>query len=89
MAKLPKDAQTFSEWSKLRYAREHRVIFALIGFLMGAVVWPLSIPHPETQSYVSTALSGVNKVRSCLVSPFGSIVRTCLTVLATSSPGGR
>ena len=87
MTKLPKDAQTLSEWSKPRYAREHRVMFVLLGFLVGAIVWPISILHPETQSYISTAPSDMNTVQSCLVSSASSVARACLTVLATSSPG--
>ena len=54
MAKLPKDVRTFSEWSKPRYAREHQVMFVLVGFLVGAVVWPLSILHPETHPHPAT-----------------------------------
>ena len=54
MTKVPKDAQTFSEWSKPRYAREHQAVFVLVGFLVGAVVWPLSILHPKTQPHAAT-----------------------------------
>jgi len=55
MAKFPKDAQTFSEWSKPGYAREHQAVFALVGFLVGAAVWPFSIFHPGTQPYTATS----------------------------------
>lgn len=55
MTKLPKDANTFSEWSKPGYAREHQVMFVLVGFLVGAIVWPLSIFRPETQQHTATS----------------------------------
>ena len=43
MTKSPKLARTFSEWWQPRYVREHRVVGVSIGFLLGAILWPLVV----------------------------------------------